>query len=61
MAVAPPFQLRQHDLMPYVTVGTDMRGSAIWIVVDRDIVIECPSGERAVRVMEHLILTKHRT
>lgn len=47
--------------MPYVTVGTDMRGSAIWIVVDRDIVIECPSGERAVRVMEHLLLSKHRT
>lgn len=46
--------------MPYVTVGTDYRGSAIWLVVDRDVVIECASGHSAVTVMEHLLKTKHR-
>jgi rhodanese-related sulfurtransferase len=51
-------QLRQRDLMPYVTVGTDVRGSACWLVVDRDVVIECASGNRAVAVMQELMKTK---
>jgi len=53
-------QLKQHDLMPYITVGKNYRGGAIWLVIDRDIVIECSSGARAVAVMEHLLTTKHR-
>lgn len=48
-------QLRQSDLMPYVTVGTDSRGSVAWLVIHRDIVIECASGERAITVMNELI------
>jgi len=51
-------QLRQRDLMPYVTVGTDVRGSACWLVIDRDVVIECISGERALAVMKNLIIAK---
>jgi len=51
-------QLRQRDLMPYVTVGTDVRGSACWLVIDRDVVIECISGERALAVMKNLITAK---
>lgn len=51
-------QLRQRDLMPYVTVGTDGRGSACWLVIDRDVVIECVSGERALAVMEELMIAK---
>lgn len=46
--------------MPYVTVGTDYRGSVKWLVVDRDLVIECTCGHRAVEIMEHLLITKHR-
>lgn len=53
-------QLSQRDLMPYVTVGTDMRGSACWLVVDRDVVIECVSGERAVAVIQELMKAKHQ-
>lgn len=41
--------------MPYVTVGTDARGSVIWLVVHRGVTIECVSGERAIAVMEGLI------
>ena len=44
--------------MPYVTVGTDKRGSACWLVIDRDVVIECVSGERAVAVMQELMKAK---
>ena len=44
--------------MPYITVGTDVRGSAVWLVIDRDIVIECATGARAVAVIEHLITSK---
>ena len=54
----PIVQLRQHDLMPYITVGTDERGSACWLVIDRDVVIECVSGERALAVMEELMIAK---
>ena len=51
-------QLRQSDLMPFVTVGTDSRGSAAWLVIDRDIVVECVNGERALAVMRELIKAK---
>ena len=44
--------------MPYITVGTDERGSASWLVVHRDVVIACVSGERALAVMEELMTTK---
>ena len=44
--------------MPYVTVGTDVRGSACWLVIDRDVMIECVSGERAVAVMQELMKAK---
>ena len=46
--------------MPYVTVGTNYQGGVCWLVIDRDIVIECTNGARAVAVMEHLLITKHR-
>ena len=51
-------QLRQSDLMPFVTVGTDSRGSPAWLVIDRDIVVECVNGERALAVMRELIKAK---
>lgn len=51
-------QLRQRDLMPYVTVGTDARGSVCWLVIDRDVVIECATGERAITVMNALMKAK---
>jgi hypothetical protein len=51
---------RQHDLKPYITVGTDYRGSTVWLVIDRDIIIECMNGHRAIAVLEHIAATKHR-
>jgi hypothetical protein len=53
-------QLTQRDLTPYITVGTDYRGSTVWLVIDRDMIIECMSGHRAIAVLEHMIKTKHR-
>jgi hypothetical protein len=44
--------------MPYITVGKDARGSATWLVVHRDIIIECVNGERAIEVMKLLLTTK---
>lgn len=55
---ASSLQYRQRDLMPYITVSTDVRGSAVWLVIDRDIVIECVTGARAIAVVEHLISSK---
>ena len=51
-------KLNQRDLTPYVTFGTDSRGNRIWLVVSRDTVIECPSGNEAVQVMEAIATSK---
>jgi hypothetical protein len=39
----------------YITVGTDHRGGATWLVVAPDQVIRCSSGHRAVAVLEALV------
>lgn len=51
-------QARQLNSMPYVTVGADARGSAVWLVVHRDIVVECVSGERAINVMKEMLKSR---
>jgi len=41
----------------YITVGTDHRGSACWLVIAPDQVIQCSSGHRAVAVLEALVIS----
>lgn len=57
MATAASFE--QSADRCYITVGTDHRGSAIWLVVSPDQVIECSSGHRALAVLEAMIISKH--
>jgi hypothetical protein len=51
-------KLSQRDLTPYVTFGTDSRGNRIWLVVSRDIVVECSNGIRATEIMEAIAISK---
>jgi hypothetical protein len=51
-------ELSQRDLTPYVTFGTDSAGNQTWLVISRDIVVECCSGVRAVEVMEAIAKSK---
>lgn len=36
---------------PYLTVGTDSRGSTCWFVVTKDMRLSCSSGVRAVELL----------
>lgn len=42
---------------PYVTVGTDQRGSACWVVVGNGIMIECATGERALSELNAMLVS----
>jgi hypothetical protein len=53
--MATAARLDQSAQRCYITVGTDHRGSATWLVVAPDQVIRCSSGNRAVAVLEALI------
>lgn len=39
---------------PYLTVGTDDRGSACWIVVGLGCRIYCTTGQRALEILASL-------
>ena len=37
--------------LPYIRVGRDARGSAVWeVVVDADVVVQTTSGPRAIEI-----------
>jgi hypothetical protein len=55
MGITTAHRQPQSDQRCYITVGTDHRGSATWLVVAPDQVIRCSSGNRAVAVLEALI------
>ena len=38
--------------MPYITVGTDARGSACWAVVGLGTIVRCYTGHHAIAVLE---------
>lgn len=44
--------------MPYVTVGKDARGSAVWLVVSNDMILECVSGSCAITIMQNILASK---
>ena len=46
------------DGAPYVTVGVDARGSACWVVVAPGVRVECPSGSRALEVLQAVCRTQ---
>jgi hypothetical protein len=54
----PAQQFPQSEQPPYITVGQDLRGSACWLVVTADQIIECPNGHRALVVLEAAIRSK---
>ena len=51
-------QSAQDDFVPFITVQTDNRGSACWVVIGRDVGVRCYSGERAIQVMEMLCTSR---
>jgi hypothetical protein len=38
--------------LPFIRVGRDARGSAVWEVVDADVVVQTASGPRAIEICE---------
>jgi hypothetical protein len=51
-------QSDQSIFVPFITVQTDNRDSACWVVIGRDVSVRCYSGERALQVMEMLCSSK---
>lgn len=43
-----------HESIPQLTVGLDARGSAVWLVVAKDIAIECANGSHATALLSFI-------
>ena len=43
----------------FVTVGTDQRGGACWVVVAGRLRIECAAGDCALAVLSSLLKNRH--
>lgn len=46
------------DVVPYITVVLDERGSAVWQVVAAGVAINCYCGQRALEVLRVVCKTK---
>ena len=58
MSAQQLYQSANGAQLPYITVGQDMRGSACWLVITPDQIVECLSGSRAVAVLEAVLRSK---
>jgi hypothetical protein len=52
MSAQQLYQSANGAQLPYITVGQDMRGSACWLVVTADQIVECLSGSRAITILQ---------
>ena len=46
------------DVVPYITVAVDERGSVVWQVVTASIAVNCYCGVRATEVLRRVCQTK---
>jgi hypothetical protein len=58
MAVQQLLNQSAETVLPYITVGTDHRGSVCWKVIGADVAVRCYCGHRAVEILQMICKSK---